>query len=622
MSWITELEAVYDNTINWEGDKPFPIYHIVNNVAATITLDADGNFIKAEIVDKKTKKDIDIEGQATCMPCTETCATRSSGIDAYPLCDTLEYLILNDAKHKAYFDLLKSWACSDHSNEKIKAVYKYVEGRKIIEDLEKAGLYGNSKKESLNDKDFIRWAVEISGDTNSELWKDVDIQKLWIDFYNSEAYDEYCNTSFPKKDDIEKRIRRDGVNYTDGSNTKIARLHPNKIRSSGDKAKIISSNDTVNYTFRGRFNSADEACQISSDTSQKAHNALRWLINRQGTDVGDGMALVTWNNAGNKLPSIIAESKSFGLYASEPEYTEYQTAKEFANAINKKVNGYFADTSNSNKIMIMCLDGASPTQGRVSIAMYREFENTDFAERLNNWFSRLSWFNSWYDKETKKVKNSIGTPSPKQIAECAYGERVKASRIKKTVIRVLPCILAGVAIPKDIETQCIVAASNLLVRTKRDNVLETACAVYKYNQIILKNEEYQVALEETRTNRDYLFGRLLAVARKLEEDALRKMGAERRDTNAMRYMRQFSLKPFSTWKVLEEKILPYKKHVHKGALVNYEKTIQEICSLFEYDDYTNDKPLSGAYLLGYHCQLKKFWESKKDSSNEDQTDEE
>ena len=51
MSWLTELEKVYDNTIDKKtDDKPAPVYHISNNASVTVVLDGKGNFIKAELM--------------------------------------------------------------------------------------------------------------------------------------------------------------------------------------------------------------------------------------------------------------------------------------------------------------------------------------------------------------------------------------------------------------------------------------------------------------------------------------------------------------------------------------------------------------------------------------------
>ena len=94
MSWLTELEKVYDNTIDKKtDDKPAPVYHISNNASVTVVLDGKGNFIKAELIDAKTKD------RVTTMPCTDSCASRSSGDDPYPLCDKREYVYGDTEKH-------------------------------------------------------------------------------------------------------------------------------------------------------------------------------------------------------------------------------------------------------------------------------------------------------------------------------------------------------------------------------------------------------------------------------------------------------------------------------------------------------------------------------------------
>lgn len=622
MSWLTELEKVYDNMIDKKtDDKPAPIYHISNNASVTVVLDGKGNFIKAELIDAKSKD------RVATMPCTDSCASRSSGDDPYPLCDKREYVCGDTEKHGMYMNLLKSWACSAFANDKVKAVYTYAAKGTLAEDLKRSGIACDDVS------DFIRWSVELPGDTKPELWKDEATQNSWIQYYNSDAFDEYCKVQFTDKKDREKRIRETGLNYTDGSSTKIAAYHPAKIRHGGDKAKIISSNDTQNYTFRGRFLTDKEACQVGADATQKAHCALRWLIRRQGESLGDGLSVVTWNAAGDKLPSIVEGSGIFdyGVDFAEESKTqkkEYKPAEEFAYAMNKRLVGYYGDTGNPQNIMILVIKEATPGQGRASIALYRELQNTDIVQALNNWYDGLLWYRSYWqwnkDGNVKHYIHSIGTPSPKEIAECAYGERVKPNQIEKTVQRLLPCILDGSAIPFDLEQQCIQSASKLLTLDtsyKRDFVLETACAVYKYNRNRIK-EEYQLALEENRTSRDYLYGRLLAVAHQEERAALKEMD-QNRETNALRYMQQFALRPASTWKLLyTDKLKPYRRHLKPGLAEWFEQRLQDISALFTADDYNSDSPLSGEYLLGYMCQLKAFRKTADDTSNTNNNTEE
>ena len=68
-----------------------------------------------------------------------------------------------------------------------------------------------------------------------------------------------------------------------------------------------------------------------------------------------------------------------------------------------------------------------------------------------------------------------------------------------------------------------------------------------------------MALKQGETNRSYLFGRLLAVADQMERATFTKEEKGSRTTNAMRYMMKFSSRPSSTWKTLQEKLLPYQE---------------------------------------------------------------
>ena len=122
-----------------------------------------------------------------------------------------------------------------------------------------------------------------------------------------------------------------------------------------------------------------------------------------------------------------------------------------------------------------------------------------------------------------------------------------------------------------------------------------------------------MALEEDRTSRDYLYGRLLALADNLEEWALKQSG-EQRQTNAIRLMQRFSERPFSTWRVIELSLAPYKARLGRQGNRRVNQ-ISEVMALFETDDFVSDKKLSGEFLLGYHCQKQALWK-KTDATEE------
>jgi len=110
-----------------------------------------------------------------------------------------------------------------------------------------------------------------------------------------------------------------------------------------------------------------------------------------------------------------------------------------------------------------------------------------------------------------------------------------------------------------------------------------------------------MALDRKRKSRDYLYGRLLAAADSLERFALF-ASEKKRDTNAARLMQRFADRPCSTWKTIELSLVPYKARLG-GRAKKYLDAIDETMQLFDPpEDFTSDKPLTGEFLLGYHCQ--------------------
>lgn len=118
-----------------------------------------------------------------------------------------------------------------------------------------------------------------------------------------------------------------------------------------------------------------------------------------------------------------------------------------------------------------------------------------------------------------------------------------------------------------------------------------------------------MALEPERKSRDYLYGRLLAVAERLERIALL-TADENRPTNAERLMQRFADRPFSTWNTIEKALQPSRQRLRnsrKSFLIKMDKLLDEIQAMFSTEDFTSDKRLSGEFLLGYHCQRQILW---------------
>ena len=149
-----------------------------------------------------------------------------------------------------------------------------------------------------------------------------------------------------------------------------------------------------------------------------------------------------------------------------------------------------------------------------------------------------------------------------------------------------------------------------------ERILGMACALYSGTH---KERGYQMSLEENRNTRDYLFGRLLAVADYLEDKALAVAG-ETRETSAMKLMQIFSERPASAWLQIEKNLNPYMGRLRsrRPKQLHYIRgLLDKIPAQFQEGDFENDSRLSPEFLLGYHCQRGDLYKKKEASDTED-----
>ncbi len=586
-----------------------PICHTTQMAQVEIVIDQNGNFIQARVVPKKDAR--------TIIPCTESSNGRTNGEAPHGLCDKIQYIAKDykefggEKKHyfNSYYSQLKKWCESDFSNPKAQAVLNYIEKGVLVKDLVKykvlfVGLNGKliekweenkdgekpeifSVLKNLNQTDvFVRWIIWTNNENETKTWMDKELFQSWIDFYSSTKI-------------------TNGLCYASGETSMLADMHPYKIRNDGDSAKIISSNDSSGFTYRGRFLTPEQACGVSFAVTQKAHNALRWLISRQGYRSGD-QAIVAWATTGNDTPNPMEDTISLFPEAQSDSEPIATTTQEFAKKLNIKMAGYRSKLGDTTDVVIMGLNSASP--GRLSITYYRELKGSDFLSRIENWHKTCCWFHDYskkdvLDNKTGKLKPKnirfIGAPSLKDIAEGAYG-RIDEKLRKSTIDRLLPCIIDGQKVPLDIINMLVHRASNKigLEHWEWQKTLSITCAMYKK---FFDKEKFDMALEESRKTRDYLYGRLLALADSLESWALSESN-EKRPTTATRFMQRFAEHPYTTWRNIELALTPYKARLG-GKATNRLRILTEIMTKFEPNEFNNDKKLSGEFLLGYHCQL-------------------
>lgn len=649
MSWMAKLYETYERGLTL--DLPFekrlmPVSHTLQNAHVNIVIDESGNFRRATVLDKTQ----------IILPATEASAGRSgTEPPPHPLSDKIQYVAKDYSEYggskRSFFEdyekQLAEWCASPFAHPKACAVYAYISKGRVIADLVAHGILhveNNQlltkwpseiteerpepaifkvlpKKEGrieLGDA-LVCWSVEDKEEEGSKTWTDQSLQQNWVDFDASAEGGA-------------------GLCYILAEEKKIAVNHPAKLRHTGDKAKLVSSNDSSGFTFRGRFLDWSQAAGISFDVTQKAHNALRWLISRQGYRNGD-QVYVSWAVSGKEIPETLKDS--YAMLSAEPSFEKEEEPKEkpqqkidhltdigqsFANKFKKYLDGYGSKFDLNEQIVVIGLDSATP--GRMGIIYYRELLASEFLKRLESWHLEFAWPQrhtkelddpKGKKKKIHKVIWPVSSPVPRAIAEAAYGDVLKSNdTLKKSVIeRILPCIVDGVPFPEDLMQCAVRRASNRnnCEHWEWERNLGVACALFKgYYERKNKRSEYTMGSDRERTTRDYLYGRLLAVAEKIEETALR-IAKEERPTSAARLMQRFADRPCSTWRTIMMNLQPYMQRLQgsrAGFLTNRKKELDEIISAFSPEDFTSDQQLSGEFLLGYHCQRQELHKKKAD----------
>jgi CRISPR-associated protein Csd1 len=402
-----------------------------------------------------------------------------------------------------------------------------------------------------------------------------------------------------------------------GDEARLCKNHPKFIRHSGDGAKLISANDSSGYTFRGRFtdDTGQQACGVGYEVTQKAHNALRWLIHSHHPYRNDDQVIVSWAVAGAPIPDPFGNSLTLMLAGDaiedlpvSPELPlDSDAGQAFAKRLNLAMAGYRAKLGPTDDIVVMGLDSATP--GRMAITYYRELTGSEFLERVEAWHVSYAWPQN-FGQELKFV----GVPAPRDIAEAAFGRRLDDKLKKSTVERLLPCIVDGQPLPRDLVESTLRRTCNpvALDHWEWEKTLGIACSLFKG---AFKNKEYQMSLEADRHSRDYLYGRLLAIAEHIEGRALYVAG-EKRDTTAAKLMQRFADRPASTWRIIEPALKPYISRLRTKRppfMHQMDKLLDEIICSFVGNDFLDDSKLSGEFLLGYHCQRQVLNSPKTDT---------
>ena len=623
MSLWSSLLQTYDAVNSSAGITPLnedvnktllPLYHTTLKTQLQVTLDEDGQLVKIE----RDRVDAEI-----IAPCTEQSMGRSGTVlPPHPLFDQLQYIDTkyDSAKHEAYLKQLDSWRAD---NAKLNAIYQYLSQYSVIEDARAQGIEIDPKKDS---KIGVRFAVRVRGPYEPAVWGDCEIQDLWI------AHEEHHSDSLGT-DLLGETLYKPSTNF------------PKKIVSVNGNAKLISANDNTNFTFRGRFADRDEALSIDTLTSQKIHSTLRWLAAKNGTLTGS-QDIVIWAIDDHPTDDVLNPTGNSHDVSEQLDYRTdseilvdagTQTYVDYAQQFGKLLRGYGNEKTlqqmqqHSRRIVVAIFDAA--TSGRLSVTFYRELSKDEYIENVLQWHEDSAWYLTCFDnknsasagdevpRRSKKATDKpkpilyIGAPSFADIINCVYSTddhssdsyRRFAKYVKKQLVE---CMFNNTSLPSSLMQP---AFHKVTRPSSYDNIsvwlhdLEVACSMWKKHYIdqdkklpLEERNNITMDLDEKRTDRDYLFGQLFALADNFEYRVLLKQNGGKtpeRTTNAIKLMNNFVAKPSTTWLTLRQQLNPYIRSSTNGVF--FQNEVDEVMHKFKEGDFESNKPLSPLFLLGY-----------------------
>ncbi len=624
MGLFNTLVQTYDKNaaaINDFGGHPLiPVSHMSFKMQLEITIDSDGNFISAKEVDK--------DNASTVIPVTEDSGGRSSGVAAHPLEDSLSYIAgdyLNyvnkelqesdfkkkteydkaikklqknlttlQQKHEAYLNLLSSWKNSTYTTKKVDAIYAYIIKNSTIADLIKSGLVKTENGVFTEDKIagavyekcMTRFRV-LGTSLPEECWQDLDLMKAYADFYEE--------TFISKKNDEQ-------VSFVTGEKQSVTYKHPKGSVASAFGAKLLSSNDATDFTFRGRFLKPEQAYSVDYESSQKAHHALQWLTSFQGKTIGTNSkrTFVIWSTSGEAVDDV------WSALEDEDDYYPTTDPEKYLEVVNNIIKGKRTEFHADSKIAFVTLEAA--TTGRLSVTYYGELTVEEYFRRLQSWYDSCAWL-FWKKQSDGSSRKVITNPDIRTIVNCTFGHEstMGLETDDKLFIlqfqRILHCILDEARISYDLINTITNKCSNPLSYGKkynRENVLDVACAlIHKYYTD--RGRKIEMSLDRSEMDKNYLYGRLLAVYEAVENTAIYKdEDKSGRETNAIRLQSSYAQHPAVVRRSIEEALIPYFAKLTPGSKEFYRHEIGQISDLIGIDK--GNHPLNELYLVGYWAE--------------------
>lgn len=612
MSFLQKLCDVYDaviDTTGAEGENALlPIGFVQKKIKYNVLLSPSGEFVPAQLLPD--------DAQSFAVPSTPQAEGRTGTNGApFPLADGLKYLIAGKKNplFDSYIAQLENWCRAPHAPECLRVLLNYLKRKTLYADL--YSVFGRKLKyyrdesdttgEGADAKSMACFSIACVGE-EQRLWMRADVRQSWLKQLASMPGEET------------------GLCYITGLRLPIMENHP-KLQGN---AKLISARDVgFPFQYKGRFVDDRSAATVSILASSKAHNALKWLLDHQGFR-RYGMSIVGWNT---KFPELDLEE--------DDEKPLPDTFEPYVNALLKSLSGCVRNLeafSKSDELTdearqrienIVLVGMQAATDGRMSVTYEQEMPGNVFTEHVRRWHEACRW----------QMPSPSGTDSERpatwlEICEAVMGvdavrtakgdfkaDKAATKRMRELQLRLLHCAIEGQALPRSMVSAAFNRAVQPLSFTTAKGkwnkdawfaCVATACALIRKHAIDSEDAFIPTpALDASCTDRDYLYGRLFAIAHMLEQNA-----SEDSRTNAVRLMTRFVQRPTTAWLELYGKLLPYLRTLGKeGRACFYKRRLALAEGLFRPSDVSEGRSLSFRFLVGFSAQLRALNLEKEDA---------
>lgn len=605
MSWIQKLCEVYDFISAAEGnDAPVPIGFISKKLKYNIIISESGCLLRMDALPE--------EDQTCIIPSTPQAEGRTGDNGTpFPLADQLKYLLpvtdKPNPRFEAYLEQLGRWVSTPDAPPALKILYDYLSTRTLTHDICALNIPGLKLHKSEAEKDFSGadmsamtcFSVQFA-DSENRLWMRKDIRQSW-------------STHFQALDAGEGELC-----YASGQRLPIMQNHP---KISGN-AKLISAKDAgYPFQYKGRFSADRSAAAVSIMASSKAHSALRWLLDRQGFS-RYGLNIAAWNT----MSPEISEDSLFDDEAARKPDTFERYALALRDAAFSRSNSLAAFSDDEelsdeakrrmNEVVILAMHAA--TTGRMSIIYYQELPGNLYVQRLNAWQEGCQW-------EMPGKERRLASPTWRAICEAVMGTeqvgiaikdhaitKAATKQMRELQMQLLNCTTNANPFPQSHVNAAFHRAlrPHEFINAKGEwqefpwlQCVATACALIRKQEIEQGNAPPSHILDAACRDRDYLFGRLLAAAYKLELDA----GKKGKETFSYKAMTQFAQRPCEVWQKLYLQLIPYISDLGKGQAKYYASLFGEIERLFIPAERFLARPAAHMLLIGFSAQLRELY---------------